>query len=124
MSNIPKIEMTEKEKFLFNEFLINNYGTTYSNWLTVIEPERTAIYDSYIEYKVNGRFVNASYSLESWFFGKNDGRKVFSDWLHRSSAISFDCFLSLSLDLKQRIYREFCNSSEGRLYFHDLGVDY
>lgn len=124
MSNIPKIEMSEKEKFLFNDFLKSYYRTTYANWLCIIEPERTAIYDSYIEYKVNGRFVNASLFTEEWYFGKDFGRKIFSDWLLRSSAISYDCFLSLSLDLKQRIYREFCNSSEGRLYFHNLGVDY
>lgn len=124
MSNIPKIEMTEQDKFLFNEFLKDNYCTTYAKWLCIIEPERSAIFDSYVEYKVNGRFVNAAYFSEEWYFGKDFARKVFSDWLHRSSAISFDCFLTLSSDLKKRIYNEFCNSSEGRMYFNKLGCNY
>lgn len=124
MSTVPKIQMTDIEKYNFNEFLKTFYNSTFASWLSFVEPTRTAIYDSFIEYKVNGRFVNASFSPEKWFFGSGDGRKIFSQWLHKSSNISYDCFLTLSLELKQRIYREFCNSSEGRLYFDRKGLDY
>lgn len=124
MSEIPKITLSESERLAFHDFLGTHYGTTYSKWLCIVEPTRTAIYDSFSEYKVNGRFISAAYSPEKWFFGKGDGRKIFSEWLRKSSAISYDCFLSLSLELKQRIYREFCNSSEARIYFSKLGESF
>lgn len=114
--------MTESEQKRFHEFLIKEYGTTYNHWLNIVEPLKTAIYDSFLTFNLKGSFVKVGYSPKSYFFASGDSRREFSKWLKQSSNISYDCFVGLDLKLKQRIYRAWCESPEGRKSFAQRGA--
>lgn len=90
----------------FHEFLKKYYGMTYNSWVCVVEPQRTLIRNSYLNYMTTGNFVKLTYTPETVKV-KNKGTEHFVKWLKKSCKISYDCFLSLDFDLKSRIYNEY-----------------
>ena len=114
--------MTDTERKRFNDFLILNYDMYYSAWLCLVEPLKSQIYSSFLDYNLTGNFEKINFAPASFKISREV--KPFANWLKKNCKITYDCFLNLDSNMKKRIYSSYCKSDYARKHFAHMGVRY